>query len=281
MLPEPTRNAVAGELSAMILVYNEAANIKRTLERLRWVPRVLVLDSFSTDETLAIAREYSNVDILQRAFDSFAGQCNWGLSQIHSEWVLSLDADYWLTSELIEQIQSLAVDHTISGYSARFRYCIYGVPLRKTILPPRTILYRRTLANYEDEGHGHRVRIGGATRQLVGYILHDDRKPLRRWLQSQIGYAELEAKHLLSSPGSASAVPDRLRKMIVPAPFLVLGYTLVGQMLILDGWRGWFYVMQRFFAEVLLLLQLLDYKLDSNRHGSGKLGCKKSNRESQ
>jgi glycosyltransferase involved in cell wall biosynthesis len=263
MAAEVVNKTVAEQLCAMVVSFNEEANIARTLERLRWVPRILLLDSFSTDETLAIASRFQNVTVLQRPFDSFAGQCNWGLSQIDSEWVLSLDADYVLTRELVDEIARLPDHADIAGYSARFRYCIDGVPLRKTILPARTILYRRSCATYHNEGHGHRVRLAGATRELSGYILHDDRKPLARWLRSQISYAEIEAAHLLSTPNKQLKAQDRLRKMIAPAPFLMFGYTLVAQMLILDGWRGWFYVLQRVLAEVLLSLNLLVAKLEN------------------
>jgi len=261
MSAQGSSNAVVDNLSALVLTYNEAANIRRTLERLRWVPRVVLLDSFSTDETVSIAREFENVEVVQRAFESFADQCNWGLSQIQAEWVLSLDADYVLTRELITEIKALAGEGGIAGYTARFHYCIGGVPLRNTILPQRTILYRRSVAVYYNEGHGHRVRIDGATRELSGRILHNDQKPLARWLQSQLSYAELEAQHLLHTPNSELKFQDRARKMIVPAPFLVFGYTLFGQMLILDGWRGWFYVLQRVFAEILLSLHLLEARL--------------------
>lgn len=261
MKAESTAEAVAEELCGLVISYNEAANIRRSLERLRWVPRVVLLDSFSTDETLSIAREFPNVQVVQRAFDSFARQCNLGLTQIDSEWVLSLDADYVLSDELIAEITALPSNSEIAGYTARFHYCIEGSPLRRTILPRRTILYRRALATYYDEGHGHRVQISGPTRDLAGYILHDDRKPLSRWLRSQISYAEREATHLLSARDSELKLQDRVRKLMVLAPFLVFAYTLLGQMLILDGWRGWFYVLQRTFAEILLSLHLLEAKL--------------------
>lgn len=251
----------------MVIVYNEAANIKRTLERLRWVQRVVVLDSFSTDETLSIVREFPNVDILQRKFDSFAAQCNWGLSQITTEWVVSLDADYVLTDELNSEIATIRTNSTIVGFSARFRYCIQGKALRRTLLPPRTILYRRSSAIYTNEGHGHRVTIDGQVGQLTGYILHDDRKPLSRWLQSQLNYAEIEAKHLSTTPTTDLSVSDRIRKLMVPAPLMIFAYTLLGQGLILDGWRGWLYVLQRTLAEMLLSLFLVNKKI---RGVSGK-----------
>ena len=82
-------------LTALILTYNEKENIARTLGSLAWVTSVVLIDSGSTDGTqeLAVA-SHPNVKVLFRAFDSFAGQCNFGLNQIDTEWVLSLDADY-------------------------------------------------------------------------------------------------------------------------------------------------------------------------------------------
>ena len=92
-------------ITPLILTWNEAPNIGRCLERLAWASRVLIVDSGSTDETRAIAERFDNVRILDRPFDTFAGQCNFGLSQIESEWVLSLDADYILTSEFTESLE--------------------------------------------------------------------------------------------------------------------------------------------------------------------------------
>ena len=78
----------------MILTSNEAANIRRTVERLLWAPRILVVDSFSSDETLAMLRDYPQIEVVQQPFVDFASQCNFGLTQVTTPWVLSLDADY-------------------------------------------------------------------------------------------------------------------------------------------------------------------------------------------
>ena len=67
------------DLTVLILTYDERENLARTLEAVAWAPRVLIVDSFSTDETLEIAASFPNVQIVQRAFDSFAAQCNFGL----------------------------------------------------------------------------------------------------------------------------------------------------------------------------------------------------------
>jgi glycosyltransferase involved in cell wall biosynthesis len=245
-------------LTALILTYNERENIERTLLALSGIERIMILDSFSTDETLELAKAVRpDAVVLQRAFDSFAGQCNFGLAQIATPWVLSIDADYVLTPELVAEIKALEPPNEVHGYAARFRYCVFGRPLRTTIYPPRTVLYRRDRAHYEDEGHGHKVRVDGAIVPLRGKIQHDDRKPLSRWIDSQDAYFKIEARHLLATPNERLNRQDRLRKKIFFAPWVIFFYLLVGRGLILDGWPGWFYVLQRTIAEMLLSLRLL------------------------
>lgn len=223
------------------------------------------MDSFSTDETLAIARGFPQVRVVQRTFDSFAAQCDFGLQQVTTDWVLSLDADYVLTPALVAEIQRLDGGEPVSGYKSRFRYCIHGRPLRGSLYPPRTVLYRKDKARYRNEGHGHRVQIEGPVRMLSGWIDHDDRKPLDRWLGEQLKYAGLEARHLLKADSAGLKPVDRIRQKILLAPALVFFYTLIGKGLILDGWLGWFYVLQRTFAEILLSLRLIEEKLKGER----------------
>lgn len=249
------------EITPLILTFNEAPNLRRTLEKLAWAKEILVLDSFSTDETLDIARSFGQVRIVQRKFDTFAGQCNFGLQQIATPWVLSLDADYVLTEGFRDELATLNPDDSTSGFKAAFIYCVFGRPLRASLYPPRAVLYRRERARYEDEGHGHRVRIEGEVAALRSKIFHDDRKPLDRWLGEQNRYMIREATELLATPMSELKFQDRLRRRIVIAPWLVFFYTLFAKHLILDGWPGWFYVLQRTYAELLLSLRLLEEKL--------------------
>jgi glycosyltransferase involved in cell wall biosynthesis len=246
------------DITPLILTFNERENIARTLGTLVWAQEVVIIDSGSTDGTLEIARTaHANVRMVARVFDSFAGQCNFGLSQIATEWILSMDADYVLTPELIAEIKALDPPKDVAGYSAGFRYCIFGRPLRSTAYPARTILYRRRLAQYRDEGHGHRVIVDGKIEKLNGKIDHDDRKPFSYWLQSQDRYSKIEARYLLSTPLPQLSFQDRLRRKIFFAPVVMFLYLLFARGLVLDGWQGWFYVCQRTIAETLLSLRLL------------------------
>jgi glycosyltransferase involved in cell wall biosynthesis len=252
------------KITILILTYNEAPNICRTLRRLIWAKRILVVDSGSTDETLGIVSHYPRATILTRPFDNFASQCNFGLSNILSDWVLSLDADYELSAELISELQELSPPDEIAGYSARFIYRMYGRALRGSLYPPRIVLYRRVLAKYRNVGHGHRVIIDGPIRALRGPIYHDDRKSLARWFRSQQKYAKLEADHLLSATPASLCRADKIRHMSWAAPLIVFLDTLIVKRSILDGWPGWLYVLQRLLAETMIAIELVDRRLRSS-----------------
>lgn len=242
----------------MVLTFNEEPNIGRCLERLRWATRVLVVDSFSTDRTLEIVRSYPNTTIIQRAFDTFAGQCNFGLSQIKTPWVLSLDCDYILGAAFEEEAAKQITDGEHAGWKSAFRYCIHGKPLSATLYPARCVLYRKAAARYEDEGHGHRVRIDGPVGDLRSRIDHDDRKPLVRWFASQMKYAEREAEHLLTAPENELSRVDRIRARGWLMPFLAPVYCLVVKGLWRDGAAGWHYTLQRWVAECVIALALAE-----------------------
>ncbi len=245
-------------ITPLILTYNEAPNIERTLRQLTWAKRIVVVDSYSTDETLNIMKGFPQVQVYLRKFDTAAAQDNYGLEQVTTEWALSLDADYVLTDELIGEIKSLEPQDSTNAYWVRFKYCVFGKPLRGSLYPPRKVLYRRELARYEDDGHTQRVWVKGEAAWLTAYILHDDRKSLSRWLSSQNRYMILEAKKLRQTPECQLSFSDRLRRNKVLAPFIVLFYCLIVQRGILDGWAGWYYSLQRMLAETLLAIRLIE-----------------------
>jgi glycosyltransferase involved in cell wall biosynthesis len=256
-----TTVSLVEQIGVLIITYNEALNIERTLDKLTWAKRILIIDSGSTDGTVEIVSQRTKVEVLHRPFDDFAGQCNFGLSRIATNWVLSLDADYELSDALVTEVTSLTPADDVGGYKARFIYRIYGRPLRGALYPERIVLYRREGATYRNEGHGHRVTVGGRVLQFTNPIFHDDRKPLARWFISQQRYAKIEAEYLLSSESIDLKRVDRIRRLGCPAPFAALFYTLVVKGCMLDGWAGWFYALQRMLAEIMIALEITNKRL--------------------
>jgi glycosyltransferase involved in cell wall biosynthesis len=256
---------VLDQITPLIITFNEAPNIRRTLDKLVWARRIVVVDSGSTDETVMILRTYSQVEVMHNCFTDFASQCNFGISQITTPWVLSLDADYELSDELVTELQSLTPAEETAGYQAQFIYRIYGRSLRGSLYPPRVVLYRKSQAIYRNEGHGHRVSISGTVLPLSGPIYHDDRKSLEHWFSSQRRYARQEAEYLLSSDRTALGRADRLRLAAWPAPLAALLYTLLVKGCVLDGWPGWFYALQRLLAETLVALEIIEKRVRRDR----------------
>ena len=251
-------------ITPLILTYNEAPNIARNLAKLTWAKRIVVIDSFSTDETLAIIATFPQVEVYQRQFVSFADQCNFGLQQITSEWVLSLDCDYILDDTLVDFIGQLSLDaRQTAAYLARLKYAIFGKPVRGSLYPPRKVLYAKDRAHYVNDGHGHTVIIDGNVKTLDGFIVHDDRKSFSHWLASQDRYLKQEAEKLTQTPFKQLKWVDKLRWFIFPAPFVVLFYCLILRGGILDGKHGWHYAMQRMIAEILLSIRLTEARLIS------------------
>ena len=245
------------EITPLILTYNEAPNIARTLAKLDWANKIIIIDSYSTDNTLDIIKTNPKVEIYQRKFDTHASQWNYGLEQVDTKWVLSLDADYVLSDKLITEIKNIDPNKTTDSYFIPFKYCIFGKPLKATILPPRQALFKKNCSIYIDDGHTQLLKVKGSHKYLHNYILHDDRKPFSRWLWAQHRYMILEAQKILETPLNQLSLGDKIRKQKLLAPFVILFYCLIIKGGILDGWIGWYYAFQRMLAEIVLSVQLI------------------------
>jgi glycosyltransferase involved in cell wall biosynthesis len=247
------------DITPVILTYNEAPNIGRSLERLTWARQVVIVDSGSTDDTLAIAEQFPNVRIAHRPFDTHARQWRFATAEtgITSDWILRLDADYMMEAGLRAEIEALTPADNTAAYQIAFTYCIQGKPLRASLYPALPVLFRRGHASFVQDGHTEKLRIDGSVVPLRNRLLHDDRKSLERWLQSQSRYQLAEAEKLTTRSWSELSWPDRLRCTRILGPFAVAVHCLFVKGLIFDGTPGLFYTVQRVAADMMLSLHLL------------------------
>jgi hypothetical protein len=252
---------ILSDITPFILTYNEEPNLERCLESVAWASQILVLDSCSTDGTAAIVACYPQARLVQRPFDSHSAQANFGLGLIESPWVLSLDADYIVTGDLRQEIAEVQGEPGTVWF-APFKFRVYGKLLRTCFMPPRGILYARAGAVYDQDGHTQRLSVAGRRTALLRHpIIHDDRKPFARWLESQRKYAALEADKLKVAPRGELNLPDRLRATGWAAPIVIFPYALFVRGLIFDGLPGILYAVERLYAEVILALYVLHGKL--------------------
>lgn len=247
------------KLTALILTFNEEKNIDRVLNELQWLEKVIVLDSYSTDATIDIITRYPNAEVHYRRFDTHATQWNFGLSLVASPWVLTLDADYVLTPAFIDEAKRFINDPHHVAYYTRFKFVVFEKPLLRDNTTPRPVLFKKEYCSYFDDGHTQRLKINGNVGSFKSYVLHDDRKPLTRWLTNLDAYSIKECRKMLdTSKGSGRPLIAGIRKTKIFAPFFVFFYCLFVNGSILNGWRGWHYTLQRTLVEILFALRLIE-----------------------
>ena len=238
----------------VILTLNEEANLRRVLTKLDWAKSILVIDSYSDDNTEYIAKSFSNVIFYKRKFDSAANQWNFGiqLAAEHGNWILALDADYLLSDELVAEMSELVPDEDLTGFEARFVYCIDGTPLNSSLYPEHTVLYRSGYGRYFQDGHTQRLLVQGRQGVLRHPIFHDDRKSPERWYREQLRYARMEAEKIRATSWGQLSFSGKIRRVPLLSIALPCIYLLFYKGIWRNGRHGLKYVWQRSVAEWLI-----------------------------
>lgn len=188
------------ELVGVILTYNEAHNIADCIASLRWADAVIVLDSYSTDDTVQIARAHGAV-VHQRAFDNYAAQRNAALALLEreSQWVLFVDADERVTPELAVEARQLIKQAGYGGWRIpRYNY-IFGHVMRGAGWYPdyQTRLLRIGHAHYDPSRTVHEVVIlDGQEGTASGHFRHYNYLTRAQFNHKQRKYSAYDAQIL-------------------------------------------------------------------------------------
>lgn len=94
------------KVSAVVIAFNDAPNIRRCLESVTWADEIVVLDSHSTDGTTEICKEYSSL-VFQEVFSGFGRLRNVAVSKASHDWIVSVDTDEWATEAVKQEILGL------------------------------------------------------------------------------------------------------------------------------------------------------------------------------
>jgi glycosyltransferase involved in cell wall biosynthesis len=244
------------QITPVILTRDEAPNIARTLGQLGWAREIIVVDSGSTDQTLAIVEHHENARIVHRTLDDLAAQWTFAVEQASTPWVLTLDADYFVPEAAVREMATIDPGYA-AAFEAIFLYAVEGRPLRASLYPPRAVLLRRDACSFFMDGHTQRVRVDGRIARLSNALIHDDRKSFGSFVARQRRYMRDEARKLRGTPFRTLPLPGKIRRMVVIAPLAVLVHTLFVKRLLLDGWPGIRYAIERTIAETVLSVELL------------------------
>lgn len=193
------------DLSVIILTYNEEIHIKRCLDNVSDIAKeIFIIDSFSSDRTLEIAREYPNVTVLQNKWTNYATQFNWALDNapIHTKWVLRLDADEYLLPELKQEITEKlpTISENISAITFRLLRVFLGRNIRRGMPAIKLLrLFRFGKARSEVRQMDEHITVNeGEIIDFNGEFADDNLNNLSWWTQKHVGYAIREAADLLN-----------------------------------------------------------------------------------
>ena len=260
-------------ITPVLLTYNEEQNISHTLSHVTWAKDIVVVDSGSTDGTLAALTKFPNVRVFKRRFDTHANQWRYAIEEtgIATDWILRLDADYQVSDGLVAELAQLDPNAPISAYRICFDYAIFSHNLLSSLYPSNTILLRKGRFTVLDRGHTEAWAVNGPISDLRARIIHDDWKPTSQWLISQARYMERELDWLRIREGGLV----RWLRLTPPLmPIIVFLYCLIGKGLLLNGRAGIFYALQRMIAEATLSLMVLERRLRENAPHSPRRNSK-------
>ncbi|MCE7956337.1 MAG: glycosyltransferase [Acidobacteria bacterium ACB2] len=257
-------------ITPIVLTFEEEANLGRCLVSLEAFPRVVVVDSGSTDGTAEVARRFRNVSWFVRRWDGFAGQWRFALGETGTgtPFVLALDADMSVPSELAKELAELAEADDADGAVIPFEYRIQGAPLAGSLYPPQLRLLRLSRARAGEKGHAHTLEVEGRVVRTRGRLVHDDRKGLEAFARAQLGYSERELP-LLFDPETGRRLRSRLRRGFAFTPQIVwlLAWLMAGGPF--RGAAARRYALERPRYESMLRWRLEDRLLKGREHARG------------
>ncbi len=272
-------------LSAIVLTYNEEANIEECLQSLAGrVDEIFVVDSGSTDGTLAIARRYTS-HIAEHPFRNWADQFNWAADTLplKHQWIMRLDADERMTPDAWRELGDLwpNLGEDASGIAIMKEFYFMGRVMRHGgHFLPWIRLWRRDRAHFEERPMDeHLIFSSGRVTTLKHPFREEDRKGFRAWLTKHVTYAEREVQ-ALTGPGGDLVAPDLKGSAVARKkwlkqnvyqklplfvrPFLYFFYRYVVQRGFLDGKEGFiFHFFQGLWYRMLVDVKL--YELRKNR----------------
>ncbi|MDG1005928.1 MAG: glycosyltransferase family 2 protein [Schleiferiaceae bacterium] len=203
------------KLTLLIPTYNEADMLERCIVSAKGVfDEVLVVDSFSTDETVNIAKKLG-ASVIQRAYENSASQKNWAIPQASYSWVLLLDADEWMTKPLREEVlrikQGPLPRH--KGFWVYRSNHFMGKRVRFSGLQGDKVirLFDRDHCRYEDKHVHSEIRSSGSIGSLKHRLQHETFKSLAQWEQKLHRYAQWQAEDYDSKTGPITAYHTHIK----------------------------------------------------------------------
>lgn len=238
-------------VSVTVLTLNEEMNIERCLRSVTWADEIVVVDSYSEDDTVEIAKRYTD-RVIQREFKDFEDQRSYSVSLCTNDWVMALDADESVTPALRDEILSALEKGERDGYYIPLALYFLGGWLKHGASSPgyKIRLYRKSHGRWEGMIH-EKVVLGGRYGFLRNPVLHlsNTRSDVNSWIRKTLFYTDLQFSSLEEKP------EQTLLSLLMRAPKAFL-WAYIEHGGFLDGARGFVMSLLLFVNEAVLTARI-------------------------
>ena len=188
---------ISQEISVFIITYNEEKNIAKCLEKLAWANEIIIVDSGSSDKTVAICEDFG-AKVIYNKFENFGIQKQFALLQTKNEWVLSLDADEVLSEELITEITNYNFTSTLSGFTIPRTHVFldkifrFGSENKKPILR----FFNKNKGRFLENKVHEKIIVDGNIGSFKNEMLHFTVSDIETAIKKSIKYALLSGEFM-------------------------------------------------------------------------------------
>ncbi len=181
-------------ISVLIITYNEEENIEECLKGLTWADEIIVIDSYSKDNTLNIAKQYTDL-VFQRKFDDFSSQRNYGLEKAKSEWILVVDADERVTEPLKDEIILSVKNSNAQAFKIPRKNYFLGKWIKYCgWYPDYTLRLFRQKYRYSGLVH-ETVKVDEPIKSLKNELIHYTYRDIHHYINKINSYTTLDAEN--------------------------------------------------------------------------------------
>jgi len=266
-------------VSVIIFTLNEEIHLPSCLNSLSWCDDVIVVDSFSTDDTEKICKE-KNISFYQHKFEGFGNQRNWALDAIETKypWILILDADEQVTEDLAKELVQIARSNPqgVGAYRLRRRFYMWGRWLRYSSLYPTWVVrfIHKDRVRYINRGHAETQEVAGSILQLQHDLIDENLKGIDEWFERQNRYSSKDAEYELlleqqpigfsglfrGDPLHRRAVLKCIVCRLPGRALLYFIYSYVFRRGFLDGWDGLAFCLMKSFYQSMVVIKKHDMR---------------------
>ena len=223
------------KISVVLITYNSEKYLDRVLSSCSFADEIVILDSFSKDSTLEIARKYG-AKIFQKEWMGFGRQKQEAVRLASNDWIFSLDSDEVITDKLAKELEEVLKKPEFYAYFVPRLNYFFGKPVRYGgLYPDFTIrLFNRNYSKFsDDEVHEKVIVENNKISYLKNHMLHFAYENVEEFIAKQNRYSSLNAK------------PNRLKAILNPFWTFFRMYILKSGFL--DGWRG--FIVAKLYSE--------------------------------